>query len=294
MSRGSLRRAMVFVDFSALRASLRWDLGQSGPQRVDPNCDLDFEKLGRRLCGDDQEFLRTNLYTGTPVRVDESGPRATIGRIELHEHEAFQSRGVTRGHQDLESNVDNRSRYTRLVCGRMMAHRVSFGFGDAYRWAREVFDRGFGDQLSDQDRELIENGIRVNQEAKQARDGLSRRLKEMKDQYQIPKEFMGEYSDRLGQLLGEELEFTEKGVDTKLTVEMLEMCMSDAYDDAILFAADEDYVPLVEAVKKTGRRVVHAFWDVPNCGWMLKSACDTSVLVPRGALPGLVHGDERS
>ena len=42
----------------------------------------------------------------------------------------------------------------------------------------------------------------------------------------------------------------------------------------ILVAADEDYVPLVEAVKRDGRRVVHAFLDVPNFGRRLRMACD--------------------
>lgn len=51
-------------------------------------------------------------------------------------------------------------------------------------------------------------------------------------------------------------------------------CLRDAFDVAILVAADEDYVPLVEAVKRDGRHVVHAFLDVPNYGRRLRLACD--------------------
>lgn len=50
--------------------------------------------------------------------------------------------------------------------------------------------------------------------------------------------------------------------------------MRDAFDVAILVAAEEDYVPLVEAVKRDGRRAVHAFLDVPNFGRRLRVACD--------------------
>jgi hypothetical protein len=55
-----------------------------------------------------------------------------------------------------------------------------------------------------------------------------------------------------------------------LTVEMMEGCRRDNSDVAILFAADEDYVPLVEAVKGDERRVVHAFLDVPHFGRRLR------------------------
>ena len=63
--------------------------------------------------------------------------------------------------------------------------------------------------------------------------------------------------------------------------------MHDSFDDAVLFAADEDYIPLVEAVKRTGRRAIHAFWDVQNAGWPLQRACDRSVLLGREDLLGL-------
>jgi uncharacterized protein (TIGR00288 family) len=46
-----------------------------------------------------------------------------------------------------------------------------------------------------------------------------------------------------------------KRVDITLSVDMLVHAYQKNYDVAVLIAGDEDYVPLVEAVKNTGRRV---------------------------------------
>ena len=100
------------------------------------------------------------------------------------------------------------------------------------------------------------------------------RLEELADDNAVPSELLARYTDFITTLRDESIRFQEKGVDTLLTVEMLELCIRDAFDDAILFAADEDYVPLVEAVKRDGRRVIHAFLDVPNFGRRLREACD--------------------
>ncbi len=294
MARGIQRRAMVFVDYSALRASLKKDFRTPGTRWVDPNSELDYEKLGRWLCGDQSEFIRLNLYTGTPVTITETENGSTLGRIELHDHEAFLARGVSRGFKDLEYNVNNNSRYTRLATGRMMARRVELRHGEAFAWAQAVLEECGEGGMSAADQEFFTEAAEINQEAKDARDDLCRRIIALKEEGRIPKEKMGSYSRRLAQLLGEQLDFTEKGVDTKLTVEMLELCMNDSYDDAILFAADEDYVPLVEAVKKTGRHVIQAFWDIPNPGWVLRQACDDSVVVPRDVLPSLLFRNEGS
>lgn len=53
-----------------------------------------------------------------------------------------------------------------------------------------------------------------------------------------------------------------KRVDITLTTDMLTHAHRKNYDIAILVAGDEDYVPLVEAVKAEGRRV--ALWFVPD------------------------------
>lgn len=53
-----------------------------------------------------------------------------------------------------------------------------------------------------------------------------------------------------------------KRVDITLTTEMLTHAHRGHFDFAILVAGDEDYVPLVEAVKAEGRRV--ALWFIDN------------------------------
>lgn len=50
-----------------------------------------------------------------------------------------------------------------------------------------------------------------------------------------------------------------KGVDITLATEMLAGAYKGTYDTAVLVAGDADYVPLVEEVKRQGRRVVIAF-----------------------------------
>lgn len=53
-----------------------------------------------------------------------------------------------------------------------------------------------------------------------------------------------------------------KRVDISLAVDMLAHAARKNYEIAVLVAGDEDYVPLVEAVKGEGRRVV--LWFVSN------------------------------
>ena len=53
-----------------------------------------------------------------------------------------------------------------------------------------------------------------------------------------------------------------KRVDISLATEMLQHAHRDNYDIAILVGGDEDYVPLVEAVKSEGKRV--ALWALPS------------------------------
>jgi uncharacterized LabA/DUF88 family protein len=102
---------------------------------------------------------------------------------------------------------------------------------------------------------------------------------------------MPAYSLRLSELLGHYVEYREKGVDTNLAVDMLALCMDDAFDDAVLFAADEDYIPLAKAVMKTGRCVINAFFEIPgapNYGFQLRSACDDFRQVSRTELSRLI------
>jgi uncharacterized LabA/DUF88 family protein len=52
-----------------------------------------------------------------------------------------------------------------------------------------------------------------------------------------------------------------KGVDMALTKDMLSHAFRGNYDVAVLIAGDGDYTPLVEEVKRLGKRVVVRFFD---------------------------------
>lgn len=290
MARGLKRRTMVFVDYSALRDTLRrnpWLADEAGP-----HAELDFEKLGRLVTGDENEFVRLYLYTATPVEVEDRDDGQYMHNLPVHDHEAYRARVVQRTFQDLVRQVDGRSSYTDLQCGRMVLRRVQFKHGPAFEWTQQLLSTLDGDD-SPELQAFFAEAAKLNSEAKAARDELGRRVVDLKDQGRIPPGMMSSYSWKLSELLDEQLDFTEKGVDTKLTVQMLEHCMNDSFDDAVLFAADEDYIPLVEAVKRTGRRVIHAFWDVQNMGWQLRRVCDHSILLGKDVVGGLQCGESR-
>jgi uncharacterized LabA/DUF88 family protein len=131
--------------------------------------------------------------------------------------------------------------------------------------------------LSNEDRSLLESTLKAAQEFSDIKQRVCGRLEELLKQRSLPPGLMASYSMRLSELLGQYIEYREKGVDTFLAVDMLALCMDDAYDDAILFAADEDYIPLAKAVMRTGRCVINAFFEVPNrpeYGFQLRAACD--------------------
>ncbi len=289
MARGPKRRTMVFVDYSALRDTLRknaWLAVDAGP-----HAELDFETLGRRLVGEDGEFIRLYLYTATPIEVEERDDGLTMHNIPAHDHEVYRARVVSRTFQDLVRQVDSRSPYTDLQCGRMVLRRVQLRHGPAFEWVQQVFSGIDPGEERDELLEYFSRAAKVNSEAKAAREELSRRIVRLKDEGRIPPEMMSSYTWKLSELIDEQLDFSEKGVDTRLTVQMLEHCMHDSFDDAVLFAADEDYVPLVEAVKRTGRRVIHAFWDVQNVGWQLRRICDHSILLGKDDVRALQMPD---
>jgi len=52
-----------------------------------------------------------------------------------------------------------------------------------------------------------------------------------------------------------------KGVDIALTTDMLSHAFRDNYDVAVLIAGDADFCPLVEEVKRLGKRVHVWFFD---------------------------------
>lgn len=62
---------------------------------------------------------------------------------------------------------------------------------------------------------------------------------------------------RLGRLVdrGERKGIQQKGVDTLLVLDMLQMAQAQAYDAALLFAGDGDFTEVVDAVQRLGRLV---------------------------------------
>ena len=52
----------------------------------------------------------------------------------------------------------------------------------------------------------------------------------------------------------------EKGVDVMLAVDMVDMARTDAYDTAVVFSADTDLLPALEAAVEIGKRVETATW----------------------------------
>ncbi|MFC1596574.1 NYN domain-containing protein [Planctomycetota bacterium] len=71
-----------------------------------------------------------------------------------------------------------------------------------------------------------------------------------------------------------------KGVDITLTKDMLVHAFFDNYDFAVLIAGDGDYVPLVEEVKRFGKRVYVVFFDEQHgLNPELRRAADRFVLL---------------
>ena len=64
----------------------------------------------------------------------------------------------------------------------------------------------------------------------------------------------------------------EKGVDTALATDLVELAVDNLFDSAILVSADADFVPAVELVqRRTGKRVIHAYFR-PR-GQELRNTC---------------------
>ena len=65
-----------------------------------------------------------------------------------------------------------------------------------------------------------------------------------------------------------------KGVDIALTKDMLFQAFMGNYEIAVLVAGDGDFVPLVEEVKRLGKRVVVVFWENSGLNPELRRAAD--------------------
>ncbi len=60
---------------------------------------------------------------------------------------------------------------------------------------------------------------------------------------------------RLGKLVYRNGDFTQKGVDTLLSVDLVNLAASGKISDAVLMAGDSDYIPAIKATKENGVNV---------------------------------------
>ncbi len=75
----------------------------------------------------------------------------------------------------------------------------------------------------------------------------------------------------------------EKGVDVKLTTDVLSLAWKNAYDTAILVTGDGDFADMVEAVKEMGKHVENAYTK-KGWAWRLRQACDRSIVIDKDFL----------
>ena len=68
-----------------------------------------------------------------------------------------------------------------------------------------------------------------------------------------------------------------KAVDLALATDVLTLAGERAYEVAVIFAGDGDYVPVVEAVKRLGRHVVVGFFEKNGLNPELRIAADAFV-----------------
>lgn len=69
-----------------------------------------------------------------------------------------------------------------------------------------------------------------------------------------------QYSLRLGQAVrGSEGELRQKGVDILIAIDTLSKAYQNHFDTAIFLVGDRDFLPLIKAVKDTGKKI-HGFY----------------------------------
>lgn len=65
----------------------------------------------------------------------------------------------------------------------------------------------------------------------------------------------------------------EKGIDILLATDMLSQAYVNGYDSLVLISGDGDYAPVLEEIKKMGKRVENAFLEAFRSN-ALRSVCD--------------------
>lgn len=79
---------------------------------------------------------------------------------------------------------------------------------------------------------------------------------------------------KFGRLVPRAGTYIQKGVDTRLSTDMLTNAFMDNYDVAILVSGDGDFEPVVEGVKEAGKNIIIATFDVGQSYALFKAADD--------------------
>jgi uncharacterized LabA/DUF88 family protein len=75
----------------------------------------------------------------------------------------------------------------------------------------------------------------------------------------------------------------EKGVDTAIVTDMIQLAWEDSYDIAVLVTSDRDFIPAVEFLASKGKKIVHA--GFPPRGLDLARRCWASFDMKAAKLP---------
>ncbi len=73
-------------------------------------------------------------------------------------------------------------------------------------------------------------------------------------------------------------EFTVKGDDIHLAIDMVSFAYENHYDIAMLVSGDGDFVPAIKRVQKLGKSVENAFFSVSRAN-VLKEVCNSSLFL---------------
>ena len=71
----------------------------------------------------------------------------------------------------------------------------------------------------------------------------------------------------------------EKGIDTRIATDLVNLAWEQAYDVAVLVSSDQDFAPAAEYLQNKGMKVIHA--GIANKGVFLKQKCWGTFDLPR-------------
>jgi uncharacterized LabA/DUF88 family protein len=93
------------------------------------------------------------------------------------------------------------------------------------------------------------------------------------------------YEVRYGRLVFRDGEFEQKGVDTLLSIDIVNLSASGKISDAVLLAGDSDYIPAIKVVKDHGLNFILYHSKSKNCYHSsLWNICDERVPIDLGLI----------